>query len=56
MIYLNKDQILPLVNAEWLGNGPIRLNPTLTLENLPDFLVFTHHRQLQSEVRRPHGG
>ena len=44
MIHLSPDQILPLVNAEWLGNGPIRLNPNLTLENFPGSLVFTHAR------------
>ncbi len=55
LIGLDRSQVMALLDADWLGEGPIRLNVDLTLDDLADSLVLPNARIVMGHMAADEG-
>jgi len=55
LIRLTQDQIMELLDADWLSTGPIRLNESLSLSDLSGCLVLNHARLVMEHMAADKG-
>ncbi len=55
MIRLTQDQIMELLEADWFSDGPIRLNESLSLNDLSGCLVLKHARCVMEHMAADRG-
>jgi hypothetical protein len=54
-VRLNSEQAYALVQADWLADGPVRLNTALTLDDFSGSLVLTHARLVMEHLEADAG-
>ena len=55
VVRLNSEQAYALVKADWLADGPVRLNTALTLDDLSGSLVLAHARLVMEHLEADGG-
>lgn len=55
MISLTQNQVMDLLEADWLEDGPIRLNDDLAVDDLSGSIVFRHARLIMRHMDMENG-